>query len=198
METVTVYLLNARTLAGREEACLPLLTPERRRAAENRKHESARLRTIAAGLLLRDVLGVRDDADLTYNEFGKPALAAGRPWFNLSDGGDWAALAVADLPVGVDLEPLREDWPAGLRRCFLPEELAWLDEAPTAERFFTLWTRLEAALKAKGTGLALRGRDFPLLEDGKPWYFQNTVHAGCLLACAAPAPFELRLTERRF
>ncbi len=195
MDTVTVYLLNAKTLAGREEACLPLLTPERRRAAENRRHESARLRAIAAGLLLHDVLGVRDDADLVCNEFGKPALAAGRPWFNLSDGGDWAALAVADFPVGVDLEPLREDWPAGLRRCFLPEELAWLDEAPTGERFFTLWTRLEAALKARGTGFARRERDFSLPEDGKPWYFRNIVHAGCMLAVAAPAPFGLRLTE---
>ncbi len=195
METVTVHLLNAKALAGKEEAFLPLLAPARRRAAENRRHESARLRAIAAGLLLRDVLGVREDADLVCNEFGKPALAAGSPWFNLSDGGDWAALAVADLPIGVDLEPLREDWPAGLRRCFLPDELAWLDESPTGERFFTLWTRLEAALKAKGTGLALRGRDFPLLEDGRPWYFQNIVHAGCMLAIAAPAPFELRLAE---
>ena len=198
MDAVTVYLLNARALAGREETCLPLLTPKRRQAAEAHKHESARLRTIAAGLLLRDVLGVRDDADLIYNEFGKPALAAGRPCFNLSDGGDWAALAVAGFPVGVDLEPLRENWPAGLRRCFLPDELAWLDEEPAGERFWVLWTRLEAVLKARGTGFALRERTVPLLEDGRPWYFKNAVHAGCMLACAAPAPFELRLTERRF
>ncbi len=196
METVAVHLLNAGTLAGREEICLPLLTPERRRAAETCKQESARLRTIAAGLLLRGVLGVRDDADLVYNEFGKPSLASGTPRFSLSNGGDYAALAVADMPVGLDLEPLREDCPPELRRCFPPAELAWLDEGPAGERFCFLWTRLEAALKARGTGFALRERTGPLLEDGKPWYFRNAVYDGCMLACAAPAPFELRITAR--
>ena len=195
-ETVTVYLIDVRNLKPVEAQCLPLLTPERKKAAEGYRNQTARLRVIGAGLLLRGVLGVRDDADLGQNEFGKPFLAAGGPQFSLSNAGHYAALAVAQIPVGLDMEQLKDEYPAILRRYFLPDELEWLDRAPLGEQFCTLWTRLESVLKAEGTGFeGWRQRTCSLVREDGPWMIQNAVHDGHMLACAAGKPFDLRLTN---
>ena len=51
-----------------------------------------------------------------------------------------------------DVTALRKDYPAILRRYFLPDELKRLDRTPSGERLYTLRTRLEGILKAEGTG----------------------------------------------
>ena len=189
---VDIYLADAEALASVEKQCLPLLTESRRRAAESCKEKSARLRGIAAGLLLRHVLGVRSDEELSENEYGKPYLISGKAQFNLSNAGKYSLLAVSDIPIGADIEPIREDFPNDLRRYFLPEELGWLDGEPTAERFYTLWTRLESMLKAQGVGFAKwRQRNDSLLQG--LWYMENAVYDGHMLACAAKESIELRL-----
>ena len=195
-ETVTVWLVDVRSLKPVEAQCLPLLTPERRKAAEDYQDQTARLRVIGAGLLLRKLLGVERGSDLAQNEYGKPFLTAGGPQFSLSNAGHYAALAVAQVPVGLDIEPIKGDYPAVLRRYFLPDELEWLDRTPSDERFYTLWTRLESVLKAEGTGFeGWRQRTCSLIRGDGPWAVQNTVHDGYMIACAAGKPFCLRLTH---
>lgn len=193
-ETVTVYLTDVGNLRPIEAQCLPLLTPKRRKAAEDYQDQTVRLRVIGAGLLLRKVLGVKRDGDLSQNEYGKPFLAAGGPQFSLSNAGCYAALAVTQVPVGLDIEPIKDDYPPVLRRYFLPDELEWLDQASSGERFYTLWTRLESALKAEGTGFdGWRQRKRSLLQENGPWFIQNAVHDRHMIACTAGKPFYLRL-----
>lgn len=192
--TVKIYLLDAARLEPVAARCLPLLTPSRRNAVAQYRNQPARLRSIAAGLLLYQVLGVQEDAELIYNEFGKPSLSAGEPQFSLSHAGRYAALAVAPFPVGVDIEPMKETYPQILREYFRPEELNWLDQAPGGERFYTLWTRLESALKAEGMGFACGNRAFSIL-DGSPLFFKNKAYEGHMIACAAAENFELQSTE---
>ena len=195
-ETVTVWLIDVRNLKPVETQCLPLLTPERRRAAEGYQDQAARLRAIGAGLLLRKALGVELDSDLSHNEYGKPFLTAGRPQFSLSNSGHYAALAVAETPVGMDIELIKDEYPAVLRRYFLPDELEWLDRAPSDEWFYTLWTRLESVLKAEGVGFeGWRRRVCSLIREDGPWTVKNAVHNGHMIACAAPKPFYLRLVN---
>lgn len=195
-ETVTVYLIDVRSLQPVEAQCMSMLTPERRKAAEGYQDQAARLRVIGAGLLLRKVLGVKHDSDLSQNEYGKPFLSAGGPQFSLSNAGHYAALAVAQVPVGLDIELIKDDYPAVLRRYFLPDELEWLDQASSKERFYTLWTRLESVLKAGGTGFeGWRQRRHSLLKENGPWFIQNVIHDGHMIACAAGKPFYLRLTN---
>ena len=193
-EAVTVWLTDVRNLKPVEAQCLPLLTPERRKAAEGYQDQTARLRVIGAGLLLRKVLGVERDSDLSQNEYGKPLLAAGGLQFNLSNAGCYAALAVAQVPVGLDIEPVRDDYPPVLRRYFLPDELEWLDRAPSDEWFYTLWTRLESVLKAEGTGFERwKQRRYSLLKENGPRFIQNAIQDGHIIACAAGKSFCLRL-----
>lgn len=80
---------------------------------------------------------------------------------SLSHSGDWLALALADAPVGIDVElPRRErDWEALARFVFSPEERQRLRDAEDAERirvFHALWTLKEAHGKRSGEGLQPR------------------------------------------
>ena len=193
-ETVTVYLIDVRNLKPVEAQCMPLLTTERRKAAKGYQDQAARLRAIGAGLLLRKVLGVERDSALYKNEYGKPFLAAGGPQFNLSNAGHYAALAVAQVPVGLDIELIKNDYPPVLRRYFLSDELAWLDRVPSDEWFYTLWTRLESVLKAEGTGFERwKQRRYSLFKENGPRFIQNVIHDGHMIACTAGKPFYLRL-----
>lgn len=188
--TARLYLLNTDGLGSRADQYLPLLTSARRAEVERCRDEGDRLRRIAAGLLLREVLGVREDGDLVFNEYGKPFLAAGGFQFSLSHAGQYAALAVAEFPIGVDIEPVKIPYPQILRRYFTPEELDWLDREPNQERFYMLWTRLESALKAHGTGFALRERAFSLL-DTTPWFFREIIQDRHMIVCATEVEIEL-------
>lgn len=90
---------------------------------------------------------------------GKPHCACG-PAFNLSHSGDLILLAVhTSRAVGVDVERLRPslNWQAIANR-MLPlterQALAAFPETQRPEAFLAAWCRLEARLKARGTGLA--------------------------------------------
>jgi len=73
--------------------------------------------------------------------------------FNLSHSGDLALIALAPVPVGVDLE---RDTPADAQALaqawFTPAEQARLAQGD--DDFLSLWTAREAVLKARGTGLS--------------------------------------------
>ena len=195
MNTMELYLADVRPLVGREGEVLPLLTPRRRAAVESTKPELDRLHAMGAGLLLRRVLGVTADEHLRCNEFGKWELTRGGVHFNLSHGGHFAALAVFHAPVGVDIEPVREKVAVIPRRFLLADELAWLEEEVTPERFAHLWTRLESALKADGRGFGLEKREFSVLEGTHPWHIETIAHEGHVISCAAGEPFEVRVNR---
>lgn len=196
MEWIRLYLADIRQLKQWEQAALSLLTPERRAEAERIKPDQARLHCIAAGLLLRRVLGVTCDEDLRCNEFGKRELTGEGPCFNLSHGGDYVVLAVFSSAVGVDVEPIGEKVPITIPRRYLrPDELVWLETEPTAERFAWLWTRLESALKADGRGFGLENRDFSVLESGQPWHLETLRWDSHTISCAAGETFEVELNQ---
>ena len=193
MECIRVYLADIRKLKEYEQTALPLLTPERRERAEKIRIEQDRLHCVAAGLLLRRVLGVTADEQLRKNEHGRPELTGEDPCFNLSHGGNYAVLAVAERPVGVDIEPVSERDPIIPRRFLRPDELAWLEAEPAPDHFAWLWTRLESVLKADGRGFALGNRVFSVLDEDGPWKIETVEHDGHVLSCALENPFELQI-----
>lgn len=77
---------------------------------------------------------------------------------SLSHSGDWLAVALADVAVGVDIElPRRSrDYVALARFAFSPEEVArlhGLDAAGRSAEFHRVWTLKEARGKRSGEGL---------------------------------------------
>lgn len=141
---------------------------ERERAARIRR---GRDRWIVGRALLRLVLGGCLGREPRSIEFrlgpnAKPELAPDEgeppPHFNLSHSGRLVLIAVADAPVGVDVERIRELDLAGMaRQVFRPDEAAALNGIPAARRteaFIAAWTRKEAYLKARGLGIGgMRG-----------------------------------------
>ncbi|MEV7510496.1 4'-phosphopantetheinyl transferase superfamily protein [Streptomyces sp. NPDC089922] len=122
---------------------------------------------VAVRTLLGECLGIAPGAVRLTREpctdcggpHGRPVVAdATGVHFSLSHAGDLVAVAVAAVPVGVDVEELPP--PAVVARtapaALHPGELAALAALPEDERpaaFARCWTRKEAYLKATGTGL---------------------------------------------
>lgn len=101
---------------------------------------------------------------ISIAEGGKPYLVS-EPGihFSLSHSGDWAACAVSDHPIGIDIErcaPNRRDVAS---RFFHKDEVRYLDSLPLYARddaFYSLWTLKESFVKSTGRGLDMPLRSF--------------------------------------
>lgn len=149
--------------------------------SEYRKNKLNRLRTeqgrkqsIGAELLLiRALLELDRDFELPLrieaDTFGKPHLSDSAPFFNLSHSGDFVACALADVPLGLDLQkksPYREKM---VSRFFSADEKCQILSAEDADDAFTeIWTKKESYLKAVGCGIRVPLNSFSslCLPDG--------------------------------
>ncbi len=139
-------------------------------------------RFIVARGALRDLLarylGIHPtDVRFEYNAFGKPALSpvlGSDLTFNVSHSAGLGFIAVAAAAdIGVDVESVqwRPDYQEVARQFFSVAELAHLDGLPAearADAFFRCWTKKEALVKARGEGLGMALRSFPVPLDGEP------------------------------
>ncbi|MDQ6783321.1 MAG: 4'-phosphopantetheinyl transferase superfamily protein [Actinomycetota bacterium] len=154
------------------DAELDLLDDEERSRVEEFTSESARRTYIASHGFLRRVLGSHlglDPAALRYDRrcehcghphHGRPRLIGGLASFSLSHSGRHILIALADGPVGADIEDVtrRPVIDGVIRRCCGERERAWLEGLANRDRpaaFLGLWTKKEAVAKALGLGLVL-------------------------------------------
>ena len=95
----------------------------------------------------------------------------GRRFVSLSHSGGIAAVALADEPVGVDIENPRSMSIASMQRilarCHVLEQqrFAATDTASQEDAFYRLWTAKESVMKLCGKGLALPLSSFWVSED---------------------------------
>ena len=115
----------------------------------------------------------------------KPHLVdkvSGGMHYNITHSGDWILLAVSTVTVGADSEFIDDNFPVSdiLNDNFSAGEIDFITQTQSNERFFLLWTRKEALLKATGQGLdaalaltpSLDGRQLmpnELLGAGQDW-----------------------------
>lgn len=99
------------------------------------------------------------DLNVAVDAHGKPYLPDSSLHFNISHSGSWAAVAVSDEPVGIDIEQIRPiEWQGIARQHFADEESRALLRETEESRllaFFTLWTGKESYVKAEGRGLSV-------------------------------------------
>ena len=140
---------------------LPLVSPQRREEALAYKHTHGRFCCLQSYLMLLELIGaVSPTLDYTtpefaFNEFGKPFLP-GRPdlQFSISHTKNAIAVALSSQPVGVDIEQIHSASPALVAKTMNAEEQRRIAEAAHPDQLFTaLWTRKEAVLKLRGTGI---------------------------------------------
>ncbi|MFF2192328.1 4'-phosphopantetheinyl transferase family protein [Streptomyces sp. NPDC058157] len=152
---------DASVLTGAERAAAARLPADRR--ADALAHRAA----------VRRILGRLLDVPPGEVEFGRRPCpgcadaAHGPPyvrhpgnalWISISHTGGCGVLAVAEHPVGIDVEHEARPWsPEAAAKALTPSEAAHLEAQRTprarAHAFLTCWTRKEAALKAAGIGI---------------------------------------------
>lgn len=148
-----------------------VLSPDERARADRFRAVGDRARFVAARGALRRILarytGERpEDLIFSYGRWGKPRLepaARANPIeFNVSHSGQIVLIAFAvGRRLGVDVEeilPMAEN-DERLSRSWLSElelsEMSTMDAPARTQAFYSLWTRREAYLKARGEGLSL-------------------------------------------
>jgi 4'-phosphopantetheinyl transferase len=157
-----LYLLRADTLDEARIDALP-------RAAKVRacKRPEDRKRALAAELLLEAALGREAVSRIRTVPGGKPYIEGGEgdtaPYFSVSHSGVWAALAVSDTEVGVDIEEMRpgRDFRGLAKKAFGPLEDTSAGDTALADTsvadcrsFYRMWTVKESYVKMLGASLA--------------------------------------------
>ena len=191
----TVWLVD---LAGPAADDWRLLSTDEEARACRLISETHRTRFVTCRATLRRLLGARlgvrpDAIAFEYGPAGKPALVPPALHFNVSHSGDRAVIAVADVPVGVDIELVRpvSDLDALTERVFSVAEraaLAAVGEDRRLEAFFAAWTRKEAAIKARGAGIGSVVGLGPACEPARSSFFSFCPCPGFAGAVCLEAP----------
>lgn len=120
--------------------------------------------------------------------------------FNLSNDVGLAVLAVSARPIGVDIEnvPAAYTSPVELvaRKYYSEEQRARIGDGSAYDQrvaWAQAWTRMEAILKARGTGFSRDPRKHPEALDG--WELWSCERDGCVITVAVDVPFEVELHE---
>ena len=165
------------------QAMLPRVSEQRRAQALLFKHAFGQYACLKSYLLLQDLLrehyGIEGDLVFSYNEHGKPMLKeVSNIHFSISHCKEAIAVAVADRPVGIDVETLRVPSEALVEKVMDKGEKLRFDISDTPEDFFTaLWTAKEAVMKCRGTGIVMeelpeilyKVRDEMIIETTRPY-----------------------------
>ena len=116
-------------------------------------HASDKRLSLGAGVAVAKALsdfGVAETA-LHYDERGKPILPS-LPWhISVSHSGHFAAVAVSDEEVGLDIERVARVSKSVVERVTTRSEQS---QMKSTRDFFRLWTAKEAVLKITGDGIS--------------------------------------------
>ena len=118
-----------------------------------------RKRTLAGRYLLKKMIKEiygREGFELSYNENGKPELDF--CFFSISHSGNYAVCAVAQTPVGIDIENTGRFKRREKYMFFTDNETRYVNSRDSARRFCIIWTRKEAYIKALGEPLAFAAK----------------------------------------
>lgn len=106
--------------------------------------------------------------EFTANDYGKPLLTNNpHIYFNVSHTGHYVACAVADKPVGIDIELIK---PIELKiadRFFASDEIAYVMVDNHTHRFYEVWTKKESRIKWEGKGIHKSLPSFSVFESSE-------------------------------
>ena len=179
----------AMDFARRERDCLPRLHAEEQRRYATLSSAKRRLEWLAGRVLLLNALdqieGMTDPLALRTNADGKTEYTMNPDvHLSVSHSRGLVAVALADAPLGMDVEQVRErELVRQAHRIFATAEATHLDALAGAERlsrFYDYWTLKEALCKATGTALlaGLIGFQFDLRDPQAPRASAGVVATG--------------------
>ena len=138
-------------------------------------HTKDKNRFIISRGALRHILGKYLNRSPNSIEFGigenkKPYLVNSDLHYNISHSGDWILCAVSNPEIGADVELINHDfkYQEVIEDNFSSDEVNYIRQNLSIERFFMLWTRKEALTKATGKGLDEDLKLIPCLDGVHP------------------------------
>lgn len=151
------------------------------------------LRALLGDLLVRYAICSRlkisnAEVEFKLNDYGKPSLEGFPDFhFNISHSGQWVVCVTDSLPVGIDVETIRQIDMGIAKRFFSKDEFADINSKEICDRvdyFFQLWTLKESYIKACGKGLSIPLDSFSIsmgesgigvkdINDNTKWFFKQ-------------------------
>ena len=134
--------------------CDMLITASDVASASRFQNDKRRREHLAWRRVVRNELG--RGVTIDYNEVGAPIVDKPNTYISVAHGGESVAVAIADEPVGVDIESLDRNYARIKSRFMTPaeESLSTMEEWPAV-----VWTAKEAIYKLYGQ------REVDLTED---------------------------------
>ncbi len=179
--SVELYLIHTGFLKEKEvfERKLRQVSEGRRRKVEACRTGEDKLRSLAGGLLLEELLrqNFYSPDRLIQDEKGKLKLEGEDSfYFNLSHSGEYAACVIGESPVGVDIQQYRPVKEGLAKRFFQIQEANHLKQvrgSAKQELFFRYWSAKESYIKLTGEGFQRNFNSFGInllenrVEDSK-------------------------------
>ncbi|MCR5777936.1 MAG: 4'-phosphopantetheinyl transferase superfamily protein [Lachnospiraceae bacterium] len=194
MPEIMVYILDTELLKGSEDRLLPLIPAYYKDKYEDTSNAEAKLQELGAGYLLYKYMKLDNNSTITKNECGKPKIdgdhVGEHTEFSISHSDNFVALAISPIPVGVDIENAERITLPILRIVLPPADFEQIKNNSDKYTFAKYWTKVEAVLKARGTGFLLDPRTNASFMDG--WYTESeAINENHMLSCAAERPFNM-------
>jgi 4'-phosphopantetheinyl transferase len=180
---VEVYFAKTRDILPEYSRLMSFINIRDKLKAEKLSIEEDRYTSLICHSLLRLILSRKlntDHASLEILNEGrnKPRLKGNSIFFNISHTRDSFVFAISERSeIGIDLEKVDRniDFMSIAKKFFSNDEYAFILKKPedSRNRFFLLWTRKEAVLKAMGTGIISSLSHVEVMEknsiiNGKP------------------------------
>ena len=202
-----LYLADISNLNTEQD--MSLFSEYRIHKTERIKSAQKRKQSIGAELLLMHAVkqampNVCLPFSIICGEKGKPEFDDIPLYFSLSHSGNYAACALSDMAIGLDIEFRPEYNKKIAQRYFLQHEQDWLKGAENKNSVFAkIWTAKESALKIMGTGLSKGLLSVAVCEDSvitQPegnrynvrWYEMDGL---CVALCAESIPESIHIEK---
>ena len=174
---ISIFDDMAQVTEAEVQRMLPLVDEHRRNEALRYKHLFGQFACLKSWLMLKELLkplGI-NNLDMGQNEHGKPFLVHYPDvHFNLSHCKNGIAVVVDFAPVGIDIEYFRKSNLDLVKKTMNPAEAEWIrSSANPVEAFTQYWTKKEAVVKLRGTGLI---DDLHCILDGEGYRLETQVN----------------------
>ena len=171
---VTIFDDMTQITEAEVQRMLPMVDKQRREEALRYKHLFGQFACLKSWLMLKELLsplGI-NNLDMGHNEHGKPFLLHyPELHFNLSHCKNGIAVVVDSSPVGIDIESFRRSNLSLTQKTMNPTEAEWIRASSEPVEVFTqYWTKKEAVVKLRGTGIT---NDLHFVLDGEGYRLET-------------------------
>ncbi len=181
---VEVYVMNIGDLSDplEQPKIMEGLADYRKEKILRCRQASARKQCLGAGLLLQEIMKCKgiSGKEITFGVHGKPETDG--ICFNLSHSHDMVVCATSDMPVGCDIERVKEASFKLVERFFSVNERKYLESFTQKERnreFFRLWTMKESYMKMTGEGMSLALDEFEIQIESQVSVYRAGAGQNC-------------------